>query len=120
MKYIKQLLIILLISFLGEVLGKILPFPIPASVYGMVIMFTCLISGIVKLEMVEDTAVFFLTIMPILFIPAGVGLITVWDKVRNNLAAIMVISLVSTAVVMVVTGLVAELVMKKKEKKENE
>lgn len=120
MKYIKQLLIILFISFLGEVLGKVLPFPVPASVYGMVIMLISLVSGILKLEMVEETADFFLTIMPILFIPSCVGLITVWDKVKNNLVPIVVISLVSTVIVMGVTGLVAQAVMKKKEKKENE
>ena len=52
MKYVKQFLIILLISALGEGLYAILPLPIPASVYGVILMLAALISGILKLEQV--------------------------------------------------------------------
>ena len=74
MKYIKQFLIILVISFAGELCKYILPFPIPASIYGMAIMFTGLMTGLVKLEDVRHTGKFLIEIMPIMFIPAGVGL----------------------------------------------
>ena len=119
MKYVKQLMIILFITFLGEILAKILPFTIPAGVYGMIIMLTALVSGVLKLDMVEDTADFLLTIMPVLFIPSCVGIINVWDKIEGNVVAILVISLVSTVIVMGITGLVAQAIMKRKEKKDD-
>ena len=74
MKYIKQFLIILLISFIGEGLNYLIPAPIPASIYGMVILFVCLCTKIIKLDDVKDTGLFLIEIMPLMFIPAGVGL----------------------------------------------
>ena len=41
-KYIKQFLIILLFTFLGEALAYLLPFPIPAAIYGLVLLFAAL------------------------------------------------------------------------------
>ena len=34
MKYLHQFLLILAISFMGELLKEVLPFPVPASIYG--------------------------------------------------------------------------------------
>lgn len=78
MKYINQFLIILLISFLGEILKCLLPLPIPASIYGMIILFLGLMTKVIKLESVKETGKFLIEIMPIMFIPAGVGLMTTW------------------------------------------
>ena len=52
MKYIKQLSIILLISFLGELIHYLLPLPIPASIYGLILLFVALLTGIVPLSAV--------------------------------------------------------------------
>ena len=69
MKFIKQFSIILLITFLGELLHILIPLPIPASVYGLVLMLIALRSGLVKVEHVKETAVFLIEIMPVMFIP---------------------------------------------------
>ena len=53
MKYLKQFLIILAISLLGEVLKELLPLPIPASIYGMVFLFILLLTGVIKLDQVK-------------------------------------------------------------------
>ncbi len=71
MKYLRQLLLILSISFAGEVLKYFLPFPIPASIYGMVILFIGLLTGRIRLEAVKETGKFLIEIMPVMFIPAG-------------------------------------------------
>ncbi len=47
MKYLRQLLLILMISLFGEILKYVIPLPIPASIYGMAILFVCLMTGIV-------------------------------------------------------------------------
>ena len=53
MKYLSQFLIILGFSLIGEALQRIVPLPIPASVYGLVLLFAALCLKIVKLEQVK-------------------------------------------------------------------
>lgn len=112
MKYIKQFVVILVISFLGEVLKHLLPLPIPASIYGLVLMFAALCTGIIKLEAVRETAKFLVEIMPLMFIPAAVGLTQSWGIIRPALIPIVVITLVSTAAVMAVSGKVTQYMIK--------
>ncbi len=118
MKYVKQFLIILIICFLGELCRFIIPLPVPASIYGLVLMLACLMTGVIKLEQVEETATFFIDIMPVLFIPAGVGLIASYQALKPHLLAILFITLVTTVVVMGVTGVVAQRMMKHPKRKE--
>ena len=108
MKYIKQLSIILLISFLGELIHYLLPLPIPASIYGLILLFVALLTGIVPLSAVKETGNFLIEIMPLMFIPAGVGLITSWEQLQSFMVPLLVITVVSTFVVMIVTGKVTD------------
>ena len=64
MNYLKQFLIILSISFIGEILKAALPLPVPASIYGMAILFACLATGIIRLEAVRDAGKFLIETMP--------------------------------------------------------
>ena len=73
MKFLRQFGIILLLSALGEGLHALLPLPVPASVYGLVLMLAALMTGIIKVGQVEETADFLIEIMPVMFVPAGVG-----------------------------------------------
>ena len=82
MKYLKQFLIILVISLIGELLNKLLPLPVPASIYGMVILFIGLLSGVIKLSSVKEAGSFLIEIMPVMFIPAGVGLMSSWLNLK--------------------------------------
>ena len=78
MKYIRQLGIILLVSFLGELLHYLLPLPVPASIYGIVLLFAALETRLLKADAIRETSAFLLEIMPMLFVPAGVGLLEKW------------------------------------------
>ena len=100
------------ISFLGEILKILLPFPMPASIYGLLLMFGALCSGILRLEQVEKTADFLVEIMPILFIPAGVGLINERETLSGIWFPFAVIIVVSTIAVMAVTGCVAQRIIR--------
>ena len=101
------------ISFAGELLKFLIPLPIPASIYGLVIMFAALCTGILKLEHVEKTADFLVNIMPLMFIPAGVGLMKEWGALSEIWLPFAVTIVVTTVVVMAVTGRVTQWVMKK-------
>lgn len=113
MKYLRQFLWILLFSFLGEVLKALLPLPVPASIYGLVLLFAALELGILKLSAVQETGKFLIEIMPVLFVPAGAGLIDSWDALRPICVPVVVIMIVSTVVVMVISGRVTQLVIRR-------
>ncbi len=116
LKYLKQFGVILAISCLGEVLHQLLPLPVPASIYGIVILFACLRSGLLKLASIRETSAFLIEIMPILFLPAAVGLLEAWDVLKPNLVPIAVITVLSTFVVMGSAGLVTQAVIRRGKK----
>ncbi len=113
MKYVTQALIILAVSFAGELLHFVIPLPIPASIYGLLLMLAALITGIIPLDKVKDVGRFLVNIMPILFIPATVGLLDVWGILKPMLVPVIVILVVSTLLVFFVSGRVTQAVMKK-------
>lgn len=112
MKYVRECVILFGITLAGELLNLLLPLPVPAGVYGLFLLLILLCGGIVKLGDIEATGNFLLDIMPVLFIPASVGLIESFDAIRVILAPIVIISVVSTIVVMVVTGKAAEAMLR--------
>ena len=117
MKYIRQFAVILTVSFLGEVLKSLIPLQIPASIYGLLLMLAALCLHIIPLEAVRDAGKFLIEIMPLMFIPAGVGLVTSWSQLQPFLVPLLVITVVSTFVVMIVTGKVTDFLISKKEGK---
>ena len=118
MKYVRQFMLILMISFCGELLKCLLPLPIPASVYGFVLLFAGLMTGMIKLDMVKDAAKFLIEIMPLMFIPAGVGLMSSFSVLRPVLVPVCVITLVTVVTVMVVTGGCSQWIIRREKRKE--
>ena len=108
MKYLRQFCIILLVSFLGEMLHSLIPLPVPASVYGLVLMLTALCTGILKQEQVGAAADFLIEIMPVMFIPAAVGLLDAWPVLKPVCLPVILITLITTVIAMAVTGQVTQ------------
>ena len=102
-KLLRQFLVIMAVSFVGEILHAVLPLPIPASIYGLVLMLALLMTGALKLDTV-------------MFIPAGVGLMESWGELKAVLVPVLVITLVSTIVVMIVSGRVTQAVIRLEKK----
>lgn len=113
MKFVFQLCVILLISFIGEILRQVIPLPIPASIYGLMIMLFCLGTQIIKLDQVKKAGYFLIEIMPVLFIPPAVGLIPAWPQLSGMLVPLIVIILASTVIVMAVSGRVTQAFLNK-------
>lgn len=116
MKYIGQFTIIITISLMGEILNKLIPLPIPASIYGMIILFTLLSTKLLKLSAVKETGKFLIYIMPIMFVPPTVGLMDSWGIMQEFLIAIITISLLSTIIVLAVSGKITQFIIGLKEK----
>lgn len=120
MKYLPQILIIILFSFLGEVCHALIPAPIPASIYGMVLMFLALALKLVPVRAVKEAGGFLTGILPVLFVAPIVSLLDYWDIIKPAVLPILLIVLASTLVVFAVSGLVTQLLMKnRKEGKDN-
>ena len=116
MKYLKQFLYIIGITFIGELCHQYIPLPIPASIYGIIIMFTSLCLKVIKLEDVEETGQFLVTIMAVMFIPSAVGIMESWSLISNKLLPYTLLVFLTTIIVMVVTGLITQLFVGKGEK----
>ena len=111
MKYIKQAILILLLSLLGELLHYFISLPIPASIYGMLILFICLCSGIIKIQQIKTVSSVLLEIMPMLVIPSAVGIMSQFDQLKSIWIQIVIITIFSTISVMAISGRVTQAII---------
>lgn len=120
MKFIKQFGIILAISFIGEIMNYLIPLPVPASIYGLVLMLLCLHFGIVHIDSVKDSGKFLIEIMPLMFIPAAVGLIESWNTIGSKIGTYFIITVLSTIFVMIVAGHTTQAFIRFSKSKDNQ
>lgn len=113
MKYLSQFLIILGFTLAGEALQMFIPLPIPASVYGLVLLFAALCLKIVKVEQVKDAGGFLASILPILFVSPTVGIVEHWALVKDQLLPIALLLVATTALTFGIAGRVTQALMKK-------
>ena len=118
MKYLKQIGLILFISFLGEVCRYLIPLTIPASIYGMVLLFAALSLKIIRIESVRETGAFLTSILSLLFVVPTVQLMDFWPVMHPVLIPVLVICLVGTIVVFAVSGIVTKWLIRKGEKRD--
>ena len=116
MKYLNQFLIILGFTLLGEALQRIVPLPIPASVYGIVLLFLVLCLKIVRLEQVKEAGGFLTSILPLLFVSPAVGILENWAIIKDALIPMFLLVLASTMLTFGISGRIAQAFMKKGEK----
>ncbi|MBQ2989940.1 MAG: CidA/LrgA family protein [Clostridia bacterium] len=119
MIYVRQFSIILLISLVGEALNAFLPLPVPASIYGIVLLFCLLCLGVIRLESVRDVSSFLIGIMPLMFIPAAAGLVDSFSLLLPSLLPFAVITVVSTVAVMAVSGRVTQALIRRGRKEKD-
>lgn len=104
MKYLNQIAIIFGVSFAGEIVYRFLGLPIPASIYGLIIMMILLETKIIKFEQIKDVGSFMLNIMIVTFVPSTVGVMTAVEELKTFLIPILIVLFLVTVIVMVVTG----------------
>lgn len=117
MNYVKQFCIILAFSFAGEILNRLIPLPVPASIYGLVLMFLALEFKIIKVEHINEVSKFLLGIMSIFFVPSSVGIINALPLMKKYGIQFAIIGIASTVIVFGITGQVTQLLMKIRDRK---
>ena len=104
MNIIYQIAIIFSICWVGQIIESLLPFPFPASVAAMVLLFTLLCLRAVRVDHVREKSDFLLGNMAFFFIPAGVSIINYFDVLRSALLPLLVICLVTTVLTFAATA----------------
>ena len=116
MKYLNQFLIILGFTLLGEVLQRVVPLPIPASVYGIVLLFSALCLKLIRPEQVKEAGGFLTSILPVLFVAPAVNILENWALIRGSLIPMVLLVLASTVLTFGISGRIAQAIMGKEEK----
>lgn len=115
MKFLKQFCIIILFSFLGELCRFLIPYPIPASIYGMALMFLALSTKLLKLDQVHDAGSFLTSCLPVLFVSPAVSLMDCWSQLKGQLPAILLIIFIATFLTFVTAGVVTQWLIRRRE-----
>ena len=116
MRYVIQLFIIICFSFAGELLHSVLPFPIPASIYCIILLFLALELKLLKVKQIREVSTTLIISMPVMFVPPAVGLVSSWENIRENWAEYIFITFASTFVVMAAAGWTTQMVIRRRKK----
>lgn len=114
MKYLYQFTVIAATALVGEVIHYLLPIPIPSSIYGIILLFILLQTGAVKVDSIRDISNILIDAMPLMFIAPAVALINEWEALSSNLAAYVLIPVISTVLVMAASGRVTQWLIRRK------
>lgn len=117
MKYLSQFLIIMGFTLAGEALQRLIPLPIPASVYGLALLFAALCLKWVKVEQVRDVGGFMTSILPVLFVSPAVGIVEHWEVIRPQLLPIALLLVASTVLTFGISGSITQSISRKGGKK---
>ena len=112
MKIIRQIGIIFTVCWLSQVIAEFLPFDFPASVIGMIFLFICLLTGMLKIEHIQEKSDFLLGNMAFFFVPAGVSIMNYFDILKSSAVQLLIICIVSTVITFAVTAYSVNLTMK--------
>lgn len=115
MKYLSQFLIILGFTLAGEALQRLIPLPIPASVYGLALLFAALCLKLVRPEQLEDVGGFLTSILPILFVSPAVGILDSWPLLQPRLLGILLLVVATTLVTFGISGRIVQALGRRKE-----
>ena len=110
MKYLSQFLRITAFTLAGELFQRVIPLPVPASVYGLTLLFAALYLGVVKLEQVKDAGGFLVSILPILFVSPAVGILENLGLIQGVVIPLLLLIALSTIVTFGIAGRVTQVI----------
>ena len=114
MKYLYQAGMIVLFTFLGEALAALIPLPIPAAIWGLLLLFFALCLKLIRVEQIRECSGFLTAMLPVLFVAPTVNLMEQAQALLGSLPAVIAIIAVSTFLTLMVTGRVTQALLDKK------
>lgn len=118
MKYLSQFCIIMGFTLAGEALQRLIPLPVPASVYGIALLFAALSMKVIRLEQVKETGDFLKSLLPLLFVSPTVGIVEHWSVIRQDILPIGLLILSTTVVTFGISGQITQRMNKRREDSE--
>ena len=97
---------------LGEWIVSLTGVTLPSSIIGMLLLTLFLKVGWVKLKWVQGLSDFLVSNLGFFFVPPGVALMLYFDVIEAEFWPIVIATVVSTVLVLVVTGWVHQIVRK--------
>ncbi|MEH7226382.1 CidA/LrgA family holin-like protein [Bacillus sp. JJ1566] len=122
MRYVKiciQIALLYLIYWVGTLIQGLLHTSIPGSIIGMILLFLLLQTKIIKEKWLGDGAQFLLNILALLFVPATVGIMDYLSFFNGKGIITVAIVLVSTFLVMLISGVTGEKMATRKKQNKN-
>ena len=111
MKIFKQLGLVLLIAFAGEVINRLTGVPVPGSIIGMVILLVLLKTKVIQVAQIEQISDFMLSNITFFFIPVGVGIMISYKYLEGHYTAGISLILV------IISGGVTEILVRRRERR---
>ena len=111
--------ILLLIQLIATFIIDFFKIPFPPALFGMIILAICLITKVFPLSIVEDTADILIGKMGLLFVPAAVGMLLYKDLISKELIPFLGTIFLSSIIVIVVTGISVQFMLRLKGGKKN-
>lgn len=112
MKYLSQFLIILSFTLAGEALQRLIPLPVPASVYGLVLLFLALCLKLIRVDQVKETGSFLISLLPFLFVSHVVGIVEHWQAIRPQILPLCLLIVSTTVLVFGISGRLVQRIRK--------
>ena len=110
MKLYVQLMIIFMISLVGEGISSVFHLPVPGSIIGLVLLFLALQFKLLRLRHIRMVGNFLLANMTILFLPPAVGIMDKFQVIAPYLLPIILIVLGAIVLNVCVIAVVVQLI----------
>ena len=120
MKYLYQTGIIFLFTFLGETMSRLIPLPIPAAIWGLILLLLALMLKIIEPEQIKETSRFLAALLPALFVAPTVGLMDQGKTLLPQLPAVILIVALSTVLTFGISGMITQKLRKGKQAESHE
>lgn len=114
--FLQQAFVFALIMLLANFIVGVLPFPMPASVMGLILLFIALCLKIVKLEQVEALGTSLTGLISFLFVPSGISVINSLGIMGQYGLQIVLIIIIATTILLAITGWTATALLNLKKK----
>lgn len=113
--FLQQAFVFAFIMLLANLIVGILPFPMPASVMGLILLFIALCLKIVKLEQVESLGNSLTGLISFLFVPSGISVMNSLGIMGQYGVQIVLIIIIATIILLAITGWTATALLNLKE-----
>ncbi|MGX2947323.1 CidA/LrgA family protein [Frederiksenia canicola] len=119
LRFIVGLALLFLMLYLGRLVNQLFPIGIPESIWGLLILFSLLLTNILKIQWVSPASRPILRYMTLFFLPICSGIIEQMDMLHQHLNALILANFLSAVLSLVLIGYLAQWLFSQEQKQEH-